>query len=79
MNTKLTLRMDERLIGQAKKEARKRGTSVSKMVANYFRGISSREKPAGALPPITTLLLGSLRGSKKGREDYRRHLEEKYL
>ncbi|MGB8353328.1 MAG: DUF6364 family protein [Chthoniobacteraceae bacterium] len=79
MNTKLTLRLDEHLIGQAKKEARKRGTSVSKMVANYFRGISSHKKPDGPLPPITTSLLGSLRGSKKGREDYRRHLEEKYL
>jgi len=79
MNTKLTLRLDERLIGQAKKEAHKRGTSVSKMVADYFRGIGSRGKTPGALPPITSRLLGSLRGSKTGRGDYRRHLEEKYL
>lgn len=36
MVTKLTLRIDETLIEQAKGEARRRGTSVSRLVADYF-------------------------------------------
>ena len=79
MDTKLTLRLDEKLIGQAKREARKRGISVSKMVADYFWGISAPRGIDEALPPATGALLGSLRGKKADREDYRRHLVEKHL
>lgn len=80
METKLTLRLDENLVGQAKKEARKRGTSVSKMVAGYFQAITKLEaSPANPLPPATSALLGSLRGKKTDRADYRKHLEKKYL
>lgn len=79
METKLTLRLDEKLIGQAKREARKRGTSVSKMVADYFWGISVPRRTGEVLPPATSVLLGSLRGKKADREDYRRHLVEKHL
>ena len=79
METKLTLRLDENLVGRAKAEARKRGTSVSKMVAAYFRSIgSAAEKPEASLPPATSLLLGSLKGKKVERSDYRKHLEDKY-
>ena len=78
METKLTLRLDESLIESAKKEARERGTSVSKMVADYFRGLHSRGKSTTGLPPITASLLGAVKGSKLDRAQYRRHLEEKY-
>ncbi|MDD5199651.1 MAG: DUF6364 family protein [Terrimicrobiaceae bacterium] len=79
MNTKLTLRLDEKLVSQAKREARKRGISVSKMVADYFWGIGTDRKDGEALPPATNALLGSLRGKKADRESYRRHLVEKHL
>jgi hypothetical protein len=82
METKLTLRLDDELIESAKREARNRGTSVSQMVADYFRGIQSRKtsprdsrKP---LPPVTASLHGSLKGHKLDRTDYRRYLEEKH-
>lgn len=78
METKLTLRLDQALIQSAKKEARKRGTSLSKMVADYFRGINSRESSSKGLPPVTASLMGALRGRKLERTQYRRHLEEKY-
>lgn len=78
METKLTLRLDGDLIEQAKREARKRGTSLSRMVADYFRGIASRPKGGKPLPPVTASLLGSMRGKRADREDYRRHLGEKY-
>jgi len=79
MATKLTLRLDEDLINQAKKEARKRGTSLSKMVAGYFQAINAGGRKADAsLPPTTRALLGSLGGKKVRLADYRAYLEEKY-
>lgn len=80
METKLTLRLDDALIAQAKAEASHRGTSVSKMVAGYFQSLTSRSRQTSpeSLPPMTSSLLGSLRGSKADQGDYRKHLEEKY-
>jgi hypothetical protein len=78
MATKLTLRLDERLIASAKIEARNRGASLSKMVADYFRGIDSREASGTGLPPVTASLVGSLKGKRLDRAAYRRHLEQKH-
>ena len=82
METKLTLRLDQGLIKNAKREARIRGTSLSQMVADYFRGIQSRNTSpsdsAKGLPPVTASLLGSLKGRNLDRAQYRRHLEQKY-
>ena len=44
MNTKLTLRLDQRLIRRAKAYARRTGRSVSQIVADYFRLLESEEK-----------------------------------
>ncbi len=79
MQTKLTLRMDERLIGKAKTEARRRGKSVSQMAAEYFDSLDSRGAPGTDPPPITKSLLGVLKGQRVFQRDYERHLKEKYL
>lgn len=48
MNSKLTLRLDEELKARAKEIARARGTSVSKLVENYFRLLRSEDaRPQG--------------------------------
>lgn len=78
METKLTLRLDQGLIKNAKKEARSRGTSLSQMVADYFRGIDARGKSRASLPPVTASLAGALKDKKLDRAQYRRHLEEKF-
>lgn len=39
MATKLTLRLDERVIRDAKRAARARGVSLSEMVSGYFRAV----------------------------------------
>jgi hypothetical protein len=70
--------LDRDLIEQAKKVARRRGKSVSKMVADYFRTLDSVEKGATELGPVTRSLRGILQGSKVTEEQYRRHLEEKH-
>ena len=80
MQTKLTVRLDDRLIRQAKAFARRRGTSVSKMIAGYFELLDVRhEEPTDSLPPTVRSLKGCMRGASVDREDYHRHLEEKYL
>jgi hypothetical protein len=79
MNTKLTLRMEEDLVHKAKIEARRRGKSVSRMVAEYFDSLGPRLRTSRALPPITSSLIGILEGQTLSEDGYKRHLREKYL
>jgi MoxR-like ATPase len=78
--TKLTLRLERDLIERAKKIARRRGKSVSKMVADYFRALDTvdKEDQDVAVGPLTRSLQGILRDSGLDERDHRRHLEEKH-
>ncbi len=76
MNTKLTLRMDESLIEQVKTEAKKRGVSLSKLVSDYFELFIQDTKTK---TPVTSQLDGLLKNSDADEEEYRQHLEKKYL
>ena len=44
MNTKLTLSLNAQVIEEAKKYAARKQTSISAMVENYFRSLTSRKK-----------------------------------
>lgn len=79
MKTKLTLRMDEVLIRQAKQAAEQRGKSVSRMVAEFFSILGERPRTDQSYPPITASLLGVLRDKPVDEGAYKRHLREKYL
>ena len=79
MNTKLTLRMDEAIVRKAKMEARRRGKSVSRMVAEFIESIGSRPNSEKVLPPTTASLAGILKGKEVSEDDYKIHLREKYL
>ncbi len=79
MNTKLTLRMDEAIVRKAKMEAKRRGKSVSRMVAEFFESIGSRPDSEKILPPTTAALIGILKGKEISEDDYKVHLREKYL
>jgi hypothetical protein len=80
MQTKLTLRLDEKLIRRAKSFAKRTGKSVSQIVADYFvlLGEESKERDL-PLTPIVRSLKGSLGGAEVDVEDYRHYLEDKYL
>jgi len=79
MQSKLTLRLEERLIRQAKAFSRRTGKSVSQLVADYFAVLEIPvEDDVEKLPPITRELHGLLAGANVDEEDYRRHLIEKY-
>ena len=84
MQTKLTLRLEQRLIEQTKAFARHQNKSLSQLVEEYFLLLTkiTDEEASGAdeeLPPITQSLLGVLAGCTLEENDYKLHLEEKYL
>jgi hypothetical protein len=79
MKTKLTLRMDESIVRKAKIEAKRRGKSVSRMVAEFFESIGLEQTSEKDLPPTTASLVGILKGKEISEEDYKKHLQEKYL
>jgi len=75
MSAKLTLSVDEKVARQAKRYARRKGTSVSRMVQGFLEAVTDpRAEPEP--PPILARLRGSLRG--QGKANHRRFLEKKY-
>ncbi len=81
MSTKLTLRLDEKLIHIAKEHSAKSGKSVSKMVADYFSLVEAKkEKQKSAhITPLVASLKGSLKKGKVSEADYKQYLEDKYV
>lgn len=76
--TKLTLTVDREVVEGAKRLAEQQATSVSSLVEEYLRRISvPNTRSAARLPPLVSRLRGLGRPSG-GRQEYRRHLEEKY-
>ncbi|WP_269525985.1 DUF6364 family protein [Coraliomargarita parva] len=80
MQTKLTLRMDDTVIRKAKKLAHKRGTSVSRIFSDFITEAED-DPELDELGAITASMVGVLGDVdlEDEREDYRKHLEDKYL
>jgi len=78
MNAKLTLRLDEALIGNAKHYSDQCGKSVSKLVADYFSLLNSGVTDAVSITPRVRALYGALSQSELAEGDYHAHLDEKY-
>ena len=76
MHNKLTLRLEESLIEQAKAYAKENNKSLSQIVADYFQ-ILTKETESQKLPPVTKSLIGAAKGVDNA--DYKKHLEDKYL
>ena len=73
---KLTLSVDARVVTRAKRYARTRGTSVSRLVETLLDAVSEPSRECDNAAPVLTRLRGSMRrGSVR---DYHRHLEHKY-
>ena len=78
--TKLTLRLDDELIRQAKAYAKRSGKSVSRLVADYFSMLGSDldNEQLNVTPKVRTLW-GALRDGTDDENTYRAHLEKKHL
>ena len=83
MATKLTLRLDEGVIRDAKRAAQARGVSLSQMVSGYFRAVCRNQKKMNieATSPVLAEISGVLaskNGPKKLIASYHKHIQEKY-
>ena len=82
MQTKLTLRLEQRLIRRAKAYARRTGKSVSELVADFFGRLEAPAEEApprvAAQSPAVQSLVGALAGARVEESDYRAHLAEKH-
>ena len=81
MATKLTLRLDDKVIRQAKETARSKGVSLSRIVEDYFRSLAVWKEMEAPESPVLSEISGVLstgRDTRKLRAEYRKHLQEKY-
>jgi len=78
MQTKLTLRLDDSLIKQAKTFAKQHDKSLSQVVSDYFLFLTKGQE-GHEIPAITKSLIGVLNNNDVAPDDYKKHLEDKYL
>ena len=82
MDTKLTLKLDEDVIKQAKAYARQKHQSLSALVEQYFRFLVGREEESEMpdISPTVQQLSGILKPveTHQVREEYTDYLERKY-
>ena len=81
MDTKLTIKLDEDVITRAKSYAKRRKTSLSKMIESYLDSVTKPESGGIQITPLVKSLSGVVTLSddfdyKKERTDY---LIKKYL
>lgn len=60
MKTKLTLSIDKELISFAEQQARRKGSSISAMVSDYFRRQQRKTSLQRAVPKVSDMV-GSLK------------------
>jgi hypothetical protein len=80
MDTKLTLSLDKKVIEEAKKYAKRKNISLSKLIESYLNRVSGQQTGDAEISPLVRSLSGVLtvpKGSdhKKGYSDY---LSSKY-
>ncbi len=74
---KLTLSVDDRVVSGAKRYAKQRGVSVSKMVETYLAAVAEPPRsPNTPHAPVLSSVRGVLR--KADINEYRKHLAAKY-
>lgn len=79
METKLTLKLNSVVIEQAKKYAKEKNTSLSKLIENYL-GFLIDPKDDNEITPLVKSLSGIINLSKDYdyKKSYKNHLLKKY-
>ncbi len=80
MNAKLTLKLNSFVIEQAKSFARKRNTSLSKMIENYLKklAIDSETNKSNISPLVKSLTGITKENGRNQKAAYSKYLSEKY-
>lgn len=79
MDSKLTLKLDHSIIEQAKTYAKKKNTSLSKLIESYL-GLLVEPKDTQEITPLVKSLSGIVNIPKNVdyKKDYKKHLLNKY-
>jgi hypothetical protein len=80
MDTKLTLKLENTIIENAKVFAKSRNTSLSKMIENYLQKITEEAKQDENITPLVKSLSGIIDLPKEldHKKEYSDHLLKKY-
>ena len=81
MNTKLTLTIEQNTIEKTKSYAKEKGRSLSEIIENYLKVITSEQKSEEELSPLIKSLQGSFKAPKSFdyKEELSKGLSDKYL
>ncbi len=81
MNTKLTLTIEKSVIEKAKSYAKQNGHSLSDIIENYLKAITTDQRTIKDVSPLVNSLRGSFKAPK--HFDYKKELSkglsEKYM
>lgn len=79
MNTKLTLKLDKHIIENAKKYAKEKKISLSKMIESYLQSITKENKEEIEITPFVKSLSGVIKLSDDDyKKEYSDYLNKKY-
>lgn len=80
MQAKLTLSLEKDVIEHAKDFSRRQHKSLSKLVENYLRQITSETPGEEAMTPLVSQLSGVIdpESADRGKTEYAEYLTEKY-
>jgi hypothetical protein len=77
MKTKLTLTIEQRVVKNAKKYARKQGRSLSDLVENYLKAITDQEEQETVdVSPLVRSMQGGFRVPDDFDYDYKKGLKD---
>jgi len=81
MNTKLTLTIDQSIIEKAKSYAKDKGRSLSDIIENYLKAITTELRIVEDIPPLVKSLRGSFKSPETFdyKEELSKGLSEKYM
>ncbi len=78
MNTKLTLSINKAVTERAKKYARRKKTSLSKLVENQLDKLTTEEKEENVTPLVKSLSGVIITEAADKKKDYIKFLKKKY-
>lgn len=80
MDTKLTLKLEDSIIEQAKKYAKDHNVSLSKLIESYLKAITTNKNEQEIeISPLVESLTGVISETKNDKKDYTNYLTKKYL
>ena len=80
MDTKLTLKFNKSVISQAKKYAKEKNISLSKLIENYLQALTIDQEEETKISPLVESLSGVIKDSNADyKKDYKNYLSKKYI